>query len=154
MRLGINDMDFINSILRHPDIYPNITDDFSPQRNKISISEIIKSDSVHIISPNENAVIFLIPRNGVTWEMHYNVLKVGRGDSIRKISKDVFKYAFTQIENCKKIVCYIAEIYKNAIKFATDIGFKHEGRFTKSIQKNGNLYDEIIMGIRCEQWQH
>lgn len=152
-RCGLEYLEFINKILKDSSIYPLISDDFSPYPDDFTVEELIKNDKVHALCPNKYTVILFLPKNGITWEIHYNVLKQGRGYDIRKITPEILNYAFTKIPNCKKLVCYISETHKNVIDFAVSMGMKHEGRLKDSIQKNNILYDEIILGMRGKEWE-
>jgi len=152
-RCGVEYVPFIDKILTDPSIYPLISDDFSPDIEKFTIKSLIINKDVHALCPNKYTVILFIPKNGVTWEIHYHVLKAGRGHNIRKITPEILNYAFTEIPNCKKLVCYISELHKNVIDFAVSMGMKHEGRIKDSVQKNGKLYDDVLLGMRRTEWE-
>lgn len=151
-RCGIKDLGKVNKILRDESIYPLISDDFSPNPGKFSVESILLCESSHVLCPNENAAILFFQKNGITWEIHYNVLKAGRGEEIRNITPDILRYAFTKIKNCKKLICVIGAMHKNVVDFAVSMGMKHEGRLKGSLQKDGKLYDEIILGMRKIEW--
>lgn len=153
IRCGIDHIDFINKVLRDPSIYPLISDDQSPGSTEFTVEELIGNENVHALCPNKYTVILFLPKNGITWEIHYNVLKAGRGKDIRKITPEILNYAFTKIPNCKKLICYISELHKNVIDFAISMGMKHEGRIKDSVQKNNILYDEILLGMRRTEWE-
>lgn len=152
-RCGIEDLEKVNRILRDKTIYPLISDDFSPDPEFFSIENVLLSESSHVLCPNENTAILFFQKNGVTWEIHYNVLKAGRGKEIRAITPEILNYAFTKIKNCKKLTCSIGEMHKNVIEFAVSMGMKPDGRIKGSLQKDGKLYDEIILGMRKIEWE-
>ena len=151
IRCGVEHIEIINNILRDPEIFPFISDDFTQPPEEFTVGPTIKT--AHILCPNRYTVVLFLPKNGITWELHYNVLKAGRGEDIRKITPEILKYDFEQIPNCKKLVCYIAEQHKNVIKFAVEMGMQYEGRLKGSVQKNGKLYDDIILGMRRTEWE-
>jgi len=153
IRCGAEYIPFIDKILTDPSIYPLISDDQSPRREDFTVQVLMQNENVHALCPNKNTVILFLPKNGVTWEIHYHVLKAGRGEEIRKITPEILKYAFTKIENCKKLICSISELHKNVIDFSTSMGMKHEGRRKSSVQKNNILYDEILLGMRRTEWE-
>jgi RimJ/RimL family protein N-acetyltransferase len=94
------------------------------------------------------AAVFWMRRvNAVTWEAHANVRPKFWG---QKKGTQMCRAAIDKMiedTGAKKVIALIPDSSKPVQRMAEAIGFKREGRQTKSFQKNGKLYDQIHYGI-------
>lgn len=148
----IDYLDDVNRILRHPDVYNCISDDISPKIEEFTAESLLASGT-NVIMPNDNTVFVFIPHNGITYDIHITTTPGARGEQAIKAGWKALEYAFNNIDNCQKLICFIPEIYKNVIKYTMQFGFEKEGELKNSYLKNGNLYNEIILGLRRDKWE-
>ena len=79
MRCTIKDVEFVNSILGHDDIFDNISDDGVPGEIRGKGAEVLLNDpACYVLSPDENSVFIYIMIDSTTYEAHANVLKKGQ----------------------------------------------------------------------------
>ena len=104
------DVDKINSVLKHPDIWPNIADD------DIHIDEFTPpiDDDMHYLF--SDGILFILHPEGDALQIHANVLKSERGRAA-EAAKAALVYGFIGL-NADKIIAKIPEKYANVVKFA------------------------------------
>ena len=150
--LTIEDLDFANRVMKDSEIYPFISDDFSPDKEDFSVELLIQTDGIYVFSASENSVIIMVPVNGITYDVHVNFTKKDRGQKAVDACMDGFEFAFNETP-AKKLICWIPETCLNVLHFAEKMGMVQEGLITKSFQKDGKLYDQYILGITREEWK-
>jgi len=77
---------------------------------------------------------------------HTAIKKEARGRKAVIDGKKCLKWMFDNTD-CKKIIGFTPEMYKPAMVFNRLVGFKKEGRLTKSLVHEGGLRDMIIFGL-------
>jgi len=111
------DIDKINSVLKHPDIWPNIADDDD------NIDEFNPPMGDYHYLFDEGVLCILHP-DGDDWEMHVNVVQDYRAKALEAAS-EAFRYGFEEI-GANRIVANIPVKYGNvygfALKFMKDKG--------------------------------
>ena len=85
-------------------------------------------------------------RNGITIEIHPMILKKFRGKKAYKGAKEFFTW-ITKNTKYEKINAEIATCFPNAKMFAVQCGMKAEETIRQSFKKNGEIYDQWILGI-------
>ena len=63
----------------------------------------------------------------------------------------LLRFAFTEI-NLRRVTLSVFEYNPRAIHVYEKVGFRHEGRERKSLQREGKRWDLIFMGILREEW--
>ena len=110
------DIDKINSVIKHPDIWPLIADDEDIETYAPPM------DGVHYLF-DEGVIVILHPE-GDDWEIHVNVLPESRGKAMQSAA-DALEYGFNTLK-ASKIVANIPQKYGNvygfALKFMKDKG--------------------------------
>ena len=145
-RCGVEDIEDVHRILKHPDIWGVITDDGACSKEEFDMTEVLKNDKVYVLLPEENILFLFFPVNAITWDGHINALKDSRGEKARQATIDVMEYMFTKTP-CQKIIVYIAEIFSKVISHVIRCGFGQEGCLIGSYLKNGKIYNQHILGI-------
>ena len=148
----IEDIAAVDRVLKHPEVYKCISDDNSPTVDKFT-AESVLSSNCHVIMPNNDIVFVFIPHNGSTHDVHIISTPSSRGQHAINAGIAAKKYAFEEVVNCVKLMCFIPEIYNNVAKYVEKMGFLKEGELTKSYSKNGKLYNEYIYGLRRSEWE-
>jgi RimJ/RimL family protein N-acetyltransferase len=90
---------------------------------------------------------FVHQMNFITWQLHTHFRKKfwGSGKSDTH-SAAALKKIWTNTQ-AKKLYAIIPEYAKQVLDLAKRSGFKQEGRIKKSIQKDGEIYDQIHIGV-------
>lgn len=125
------DIDQINSILKHPDIWPLISDDedingFSPPL-----------EGYHYLWSPEG--LFILHEDGEDTQIHANVLP-GCRDNAKEMAKEALKFGFETM-NSRRIVAKIPTKYGNVYGFAKK--FMHD---------QGIIDNEHFLTLRADQW--
>ncbi len=147
----IEDIEAVDRVLKHTSVYNRIFDDNCPKVESFSAEKLLQSDC-HIIMANKDTIFVFIPHNSSTFDVHVTSTPEGRKDKAIKSGYDATEYAFTQIDGCKKLICFIPEIYKNVMRYVEKLGFEEEGVITESYLKNDKLHNEHIYGLRRSSW--
>ena len=65
--------------------------------------------------------------------------------------KLVLRYAFTEL-NLRRVTLNVFEYNPRAIRCYEKLGFQHEGRVRKYLNREGRRWDLMYMGIMKEEW--
>lgn len=151
-RCTIEDLEFVDSVLKHDSIYPFISDDNFPPVDEFTIEPLLVNPGVHVLTTNEYSVFLGVPVvNTIVYDYHVNILPEGRGKIAVESNIQAVDYLFHETE-CQKLISFIPELYPNVLKFALANGEVEEGLLHKSFLKNGKLYNIHVLGITKEQW--
>jgi len=63
----------------------------------------------------------------------------------------LLRFAFTEI-NLRRVTLTVFEYNPRAIRVYEKVGFRHEGRERKSLNREGRRWDMVFMGILREEW--
>ena len=72
----------------------------------------------------------------------------GYGTDLMKV---LLRYAFTEVNLCRMTLT-VFEYNPRAIRSYEKVGFRHEGRFRKFLNREGRRWDMLFMGILREDW--
>ena len=72
----------------------------------------------------------------------------GYGTDVMNI---LLRFAFTEI-NLKRVTLTVFGYNPRAIRSYEKVGFRHEGRKRRAINREGQRWDELYMGILREEW--
>jgi len=72
----------------------------------------------------------------------------GFGTDVMKI---ILRYAFTEVD-LDRVTLTVFEYNPRAIRAYEKVGFRHEGRMRKVLNKEGKRWDILYMGILREEW--
>lgn len=150
MRCTIDDFAKVDSILRHPSIYPFISDDYSPSSEMFTVENLLKLPDWVFLTPDDNSIFMYVPVNGVTWEVHSNILPESRSKSTI-LAKATLDYMFNKTR-CLKITTCVPEFNQKALYLCFSCGLKFEGCSRKSFMWHGTLYDQYLLGIVKEEF--
>jgi len=145
-RCGIEDLDLINKILRHPDVYESITDDFSPPVDEFTAEDMLRNPNIYVLMRSGVELHMFFPWNSLTFEAHVITLKPGRGNSVLKGAVYVGDY-MVEHTKCRKLVSLIPPLYPRAMLYAEKLGFLKVGMVDDCHIRNGRVYPKIIYTI-------
>ncbi len=142
----------INEILTHPDIYPTISADNSPDPMDF-VPEI--NDHMYLIgyvdSVPMGCMIYHLNTNCSLW-CHVQVLPEYRKAHAMDFGKKSLGWLFERFPVVEKVCAQIPTTYPNVLKFAKAQGFVEEGINTKSHMKDGIAHDQIYLGLERDKW--
>jgi RimJ/RimL family protein N-acetyltransferase len=138
----------IKDILTTDGLYDIIKDDGSPSKESLKIDTswfhlLIKRDGITIGLAQFHSI------NSSTLVGHINMLPKVWGQRIDEGPKKALQW-IKQHTHCKKVIAFIPEECKHVLKAAERYGLKQEGFIDKSIQRNGVLMGQYVMGINLE----
>ncbi len=154
-RLDVTDLGYVNGVMRHPSIYPHISDDLCPKAKDFTAEPMLWSPQAIFLRPvieGFGAGVFLFhPWNSVTYEVHSCVLPGFRGKLSVEASVRAAEYMFKNT-GCRKIVTQVPAWNRAAYALAHRAGFRAEGVNRKSFLRNGILYDQALLGLMKDDW--
>jgi len=126
------DIDKINSVLKHPYIWPRVSD---KDQNKDEYKPPM--EDVHYLY--DEGVLFILHPIGDRCQIHANVIPESR-DRAESAAKEALIYGFIDMQ-AKEIVAEVpeeyGEVYGFALKFMKDVGF---------------VDGSHILALRVEEW--
>ena len=147
-----SDIDTIKSIVCHDDIYPFISDDYSPLATDY---EPIIDDSIYWLLIKNSGVLcglFMIHQsNGITCELHTCVLPEHRGSKTILYTKNLFDWVFSNT-HYKKVITHVPSFNSAALVLAEKSGMTREGINRLSFLKTGHIFDQILLGKTYQEW--
>jgi RimJ/RimL family protein N-acetyltransferase len=135
--------------MKHPDVYPFISDDGSPTAEDYEPKDLLVLEQVYFLSPADGVLFMLVPVNSVTYEVHTCILPDIRGASSIAHAKELILWMFTNTR-CEKIVTTVPVFNLPALALAIRAGMKQEGVNRRSFLRRGVLYDQTMLGV-CKQ---
>jgi len=145
----IYDIELIAETMRHPRIWPSVSDDESPPPEDF---EPIISDAVIYLgmfaSGKFHGLFMLHPHNSVCWEVHTCLLPSAWG-SAPVFAAECIEWVFGNTE-CQRLITNIPSNNPLAARLAASVGMMKFGTNPKSFLKNGILLDQHMLGISKE----
>ena len=134
-------------IINHPDIYPCVKDDGSPESFAVPEGMV----TIVVYDPDPVACTAFHWRNTITIEVHTQVLP-----EARKMSYEYGRVMLDWIWSntpAEKLVGLVHD--RKTLLWTLKLGFKKEGVCTASLKQNGRFINQAYIGIsRCQQQSH
>ena len=146
-----HDLELVRSILTHPRIFDKISDDYSPPASEYRPVEseavwyVIARD-VQEAGTDTLGLWMFVPQNGVCWEVHTALLPVAWGDIGLEAARELPAWIWAHTP-CRRIVTNVPVSNRLALHFAMRAGMRVYGVNEKSWQKDGQLWDQVCLGI-------
>ena len=138
------DEELIRGIVTHPAIWPHVSDDgsqlesYSPPMDGAAWLRVVDRETL--------GVYMIHQHNAVTFEIHTCLLPAAWGGKARQAGNLVLDWIFTNTQ-CQKLITQVPETNKLALRYAQRCGLVVEGKNRQSFLKNGELIDQIQLGI-------
>jgi len=129
----------IASVLKHPKIFPFISDDYTPH------DWLPQRGPIYLMPDSNGACISFEPVNTVMWQVHAAVLP-----AYRKHSKQwARESARWMAENtpCRSIIAFCYSGNFASMRLIESIGFKQIGTIPQSKLRGGVLLDQKIYAL-------
>jgi RimJ/RimL family protein N-acetyltransferase len=139
-------------IMRHPAIWPWITDDGTPEWSaSMQIPETWMERCVYAVCANSEPVGFALfePRSVALAEFHGALLPDFRGAPGLRLARMAVA-RFWQDSGADKLVAMCPAGNVTAQRMNALIGFQREGLLTAAYRRNGRLEDLIVFGMNRE----
>lgn len=145
-----HDMALVESIMRHPSIWPHVHDDGAEDWQPFD------HDAIYWMlvtrSNGESGGVFMVHQaNSYCYEMHTCLLPCAWGTEASKAAQILLGWAFKETE-CRKMVTNVPAYNRAAFRFAKAGGMQQEGINRASFMRNGQMIDQIMLGITKEEW--
>lgn len=134
--------DEIKAIFCHPDIYSRLGEDGMPSPEEWEPPK----EAIYLIDNDLGGLMIYHWTTSVCLECHIHILPEHR-DTGFEFGQKALMWAW-ECTKATKIVAQIPEIYPDVLKFALKNGFEIEGLNESSYQKNGNIIDQVNVGIK------
>ena len=134
-------------IITDPQVYPFVRDDFSADPD----SFVLPDEYIPLVvyDPGPVACVILNYRNGVTCEAHVQVRPESRSKSFI-YGRAMLAWIWEEMA-VDKIIAIIPANNRVVLHYVLRLGFKIEGRCSKSFKRDGKLIDMTYTGIeRCQ----
>lgn len=140
------DIALVWQIINHPEIMECISEDGLNQHNP----DVIREFWVAIFNDQDVIGIYNIHQiYSKTWQIHAHILPQHR-DYAKESGRVILRWALGHIQ-FNKLQAIIPDLYPNVYHFTLGQGFKDEGLMRESYFKNGDLYDQHILGISRDE---
>ncbi len=149
-----HDATLLNAIVRHPDIYPWIGDDFAVPPTEFDVGPVL--DQFVWMIPHEDGrpmgFCAFQPINRVLYSFHGGLFVECRGQRGRIAAWRMFEYMFDCL-GVKKLMAMTPTVNRAAQRYNASLGMTREGKLTKAHQAGGKLVDLVIYGITVEEFE-
>ncbi len=143
------DMEIVRAIMSNPAIFPHIHDD------SVTECDPVDHDGFHwmLVDDGEPAGVFLVhAMNSICDQMHTCLLPRIWGTGAAWAAQLLLRWAFTETA-CQKMITAVPAYNRAALRFAKAGGMQQEGINRASFQRNGQLIDQIMLGITKQEWE-
>lgn len=138
----------VAAILSHPAVFRHVGDD------SVMACEPVDHEAFHwmLVTEGEPIGVFLVhAHNSVCYEMHTSILPQAWGSKASKAAKMLLDWAFNGTP-CRKMITAVPKYNRAALRFAKAGGMIPEGVNRKSFLHEGELIDQIMLGITRQEW--
>lgn len=130
----------ILEILRHPEIYPLISDDFSPPRE-----EFIPSPAAYL-EPVEGFLVRLEPLYTTVWSAHICALPEARGRGVEAVERAAEWLRVNTV--CERVLAMFPDANEAVGKLVKKSGFEFVGVIPDSFRRGGRLLSLHLYSLR------
>jgi RimJ/RimL family protein N-acetyltransferase len=141
------DMNLIAETITHPRIYPHVSDDLSPGRDSFVPCDHTALYYLGVWDELEFLGLWMFaPQNSICWEVHTCLLPHAWGAVAIEATIGAANYIFENTE-CRRIITTVPRTNLLALRLAKKAGLTQYGVNERSFLKNGELVDQILLGI-------
>ncbi|HEX3941583.1 MAG TPA: hypothetical protein VHX11_08895 [Acidobacteriaceae bacterium] len=139
------DRDAIRRVITDPQLYPRMSDDFSPPP---AAYEPPKEATFIEVRDGEELLGYfgLIEENAVCWKVHTCLLPSTWGPRAKQASREFIAWLW-QNTRCQRLITDVPSDNRLALRFAKQGGLTEYGINPKSFSRGGVLLDQFCLGI-------
>lgn len=142
-----HDLELVRGVMTHPRIWRFISDDGSPEAGDFTPSD---HPSVWYMKALDGAeflgIWMFVPQTSVCFEVHTCLLPSAWGPRATQAAREMAEWMWAN-SPALRIVTSIPVINRLAIRLARNAGFTEYGRDPQSYQRDGMLWDRVLMGV-------
>lgn len=143
----IQDERLIACAMRHPRIYPHISDDACPSADQF---KVVLNDSLLYLGVFEGhnflGLFLAHPHNHVTYEVHTCLLPEAWGGHAVQAGRAVIRWLW-DCTPCHRVVTSVPEGNLLALRLAKAVGMTEYGVNPRSLMRAGVLLDQTLLGV-------
>lgn len=141
------DLDLIRTIVTHEKIWPHVADDGAGRPEDYRPVDHPAIWYVLVLSGHELMGVWIFnPQTSACWEIHTALLPKAWGTLAHRAARFIVPWVWEHT-TCRRIVTNVPVYNRLALAFAKGAGMEQYGLNPKSYQKDGKLYDQILLGI-------
>lgn len=143
-----HDMALVASIMEHPAIWPHVHED------GVAACEPVDHEALHwmLVDDGEPAGVFMVHAvNSACYQMHTALLPRTWGTQAKEAAQMLLRWAFEETV-CRKMITSVPAYNRAALRFAKAGGMTVEGVNRASFLRNGEMVDQIMLGITLKEW--
>jgi RimJ/RimL family protein N-acetyltransferase len=141
------DAALIRSIVTHPKIWPDVSDDFTPAADdwrpgfaSARPLYLVPKDGAEVLG------VWLFEARGACWEIHTSFLPEAWGPRARQASAEMLAWLWSHTA-CRRLITNVPSYNRRALRFAERAGLTQFGVNERAYLKDGTLHDLILLGI-------
>jgi len=151
IRCTVMDFERVARVIGDPLIWPSISDDDHTVFDPAAVKNILDDTRLYVLMPNENTVLTFIPQSTILYDSHIAIRLGHRGKEGFAGTRQALGWIFDHTP-CLKIVGRFPVTKRELLWMARAMKFHLEGFCRKSILRNGQLEDQIMIGLTKEDW--
>lgn len=141
------DFALVREIVTHPAIYEHSGDDFAPPRESWQPSRSAAIWYVLVRDGDDLLGLFAFnPLNAVCFNTHICLLPNAWGERAREAGREVVRWMWEH-SPAVRLIGIVPEYNRLALRLARACGFEQFGVNRRSHLKDGELHDEIFLGV-------
>lgn len=145
-----DDYGYIRTVATDPRLWDALSDDFSGERETWQPQPNENFCYLKVTDDKQCLGFFLlIAHSPVLYEVHTALLPAARGHRAREAAEALIAWVFRE-RACKRLITSVPEYNRLAFRFAQRAGMTEYGRNPRACQKNGTLFDLILLGLSKE----
>ena len=140
------DESLIYDCVTHPKNWNAVTDDGAPYPELYFPDISARNIWLEVVDDKKSLGVFLAEPHGVACRVAHSALLPSAHGVGAEVSKLAMQWLFDNTD-CMRIIAWIPEYNRLAIRMALDSGLRQCGINEQSFLKNNNLYDLLLFGI-------
>lgn len=151
-----HDPALLNLIVRHPEIYPTVGDDFQVPATEFHVEPAI-DDFVWLVPYWKGrwpmGFCAFRPASRTMYEYHGGLFVKYRGHRGFAAARAMFGYVFRSL-GAAKLMTLTPTDNRAAMWFNSIVGLRREGLLTAAHRSGGRLIDLVVYGLTVEEFDH
>lgn len=147
----IHDERLIASAIRHPRIYPHVSDDGCPDAASF---KVVLNDAMRFLGVYEggrfHGLFVIHAHNFVLYEVHTCLLPSIWGERAISAARALVAWVFAET-SCRRLVTSVPQGNVLAMRLARAAGLVEYGINPRSLMRGGVLIDQVLLGIDKDQ---
>jgi RimJ/RimL family protein N-acetyltransferase len=144
------DAELIHSIMTEPEMWATVAED--GQEPRFYSPEVYREAWLLMTVKDEPVAVYRLHAiNGVTCEIHAQVIPKHRERYAHRTGLEALRWLYEEAPMYQKVVCWVPDVYPNVRAFSEKFGFKLEGTNRASYLKHGQLRDMWLLGMTRDE---